>query len=63
MHVHFKQDESLTVVEGYMGYQTLGEEEKYAQKGETVTFHAGTPHKFWNAGDDILKCKRVGFST
>ena len=57
MHVHYKQDESLTVTQGRMGYQTMGEEPKYAEVGETVTFYRGTPHKFWNAGDDLLKCE------
>src|SRR5688572_15972327 len=55
MHVHYKQDESLTVVEGKMGYQTLGGEKKYAGPGESITFKAGTPHKFWNAGDGLLR--------
>ena len=57
MHTHFLQDESLTVVSGKIGYQTLGEEPKYAGIGETVTFTRGTPHKFWNAGEEVLNCK------
>lgn len=57
MHVHYKQDESLTVVSGRMGYQVLGEEKKYAGVGETILFTAGTAHKFWNAGNEILRCK------
>lgn len=57
MHVHFKQDECLIVSEGKMGYKTLGGEEMYAKVGEEVIFKAGTPHKFWNAGDGILRCK------
>lgn len=57
MHVHYKQDESLTVTQGRIGYQTMGEEPKYAEVGETVTFYRGTPHKFWNAGDELLKCE------
>lgn len=57
MHVHWKQDESLTVTEGRIGYQTIGGAPEYAEKGETVTFYRGTPHKFWNAGKDILKCE------
>lgn len=57
MHVHYKQDESLTVVEGKMGYQVLGGEKKYAGPGESVTFKAGTPHKFWNAGEGMLRCR------
>lgn len=56
MHVHYKQDESLTVISGKMGYQVLGAEKKYAGPGETVLFKAGVAHKFWNAGNDILHC-------
>jgi quercetin dioxygenase-like cupin family protein len=56
MHVHHRQDESFTVTSGKIGYQTLGEEPKYAYAGETVLFKAGIPHKFWNAGSDVLKC-------
>lgn len=57
MHVHFKQDEELTVLEGKMGYQLLGGEEKFALPGESAMFKAGTMHRFWNAGDSTLKCK------
>lgn len=56
MHTHFMQDESLTVVSGKMMYQTLGNKPKLLKEGETILFRSGTPHKFWNAGDDILKC-------
>lgn len=56
MHTHFKQDESLTVVKGTMGYQILGQEARYAQTGESVVFERGTPHRFWNAGDNVLQC-------
>ncbi len=56
MHVHFKQDEGLTIVKGKIGYQTLGEEPRYANAGESVTFQRGVPHRFWNAGDDLLNC-------
>ena len=56
MHVHHKQDESLTVVSGKIGYQQLHGEKKYAGAGETVLFKAGTAHKFWNAGNDVLIC-------
>ena len=57
MHTHFLQDESLTVVKGKIGYQVMGQEKQYANEGETITFKRGTPHRFWNAGDDILNCK------
>lgn len=56
MHVHFKQDEGLTILKGKMGYQILGEEPRYANAGESVIFERGVPHRFWNAGDDILNC-------
>lgn len=57
MHTHFLQDESLTVVKGKIGYQVMGQEKQYANEGETVSFKRGTPHRFWNAGDDMLNCK------
>lgn len=56
MHVHYHQDEALTVLSGRMGYQVYGEEQKYAGPGESILFKAGTAHKFWNAGQDILHC-------
>ena len=56
MHTHWLQDESLTVVTGKIGYQVKGQEPKYAGVDETVTFTRGTPHRFWNAGEDILHC-------
>ena len=56
MHTHFKQDESLTVLSGKMGYQVLGEASKIAEEGETVIFRRGTPHKFWAEGDTQLQC-------
>jgi quercetin dioxygenase-like cupin family protein len=56
MHTHFLQDESLTVIKGKIGYQVMGQEKQYANEGETVLFKRGIPHRFWNAGDDILIC-------
>lgn len=61
MHVHYKQDECLTITEGCMGYQMLGGEKKYAGQGDTVLFKAGEAHKFWNDGDGMLKC--TGWAT
>ena len=57
MHTHFLQDEALTVVRGKIGYQVLGGDVQYGNEGETVVFKRGTPHRFWNAGDEILNCK------
>ena len=56
MHTHFLQDESLTVVKGRLGYQLKGQPKQYAQPGETVLFKRGTPHRFWNDGQEVLQC-------
>jgi mannose-6-phosphate isomerase-like protein (cupin superfamily) len=55
MHVHYHQEEALTVVQGRIGYQRLGEPARFAGRGETVTFRAGETHKFWNAGEEDLR--------
>jgi mannose-6-phosphate isomerase-like protein (cupin superfamily) len=56
MHVHHHQAESITVREGRIGWQRPGEEPAYAGPGETLTFQAGEPHRFWNAGEGELRC-------
>jgi uncharacterized cupin superfamily protein len=56
MHVHFKQDEAMSVVTGKIGYQIQGEEPQYAGPGETVVFKKGVAHRFWNASDEVLHC-------
>ena len=56
MHVHHRQEEALTVQQGRLGYQRLGEPERFAGPGETVTFRAGEAHRFWNAGEGELRC-------
>ncbi len=56
MHVHHLQEEALTVRNGTIRYQVLGEEPKTAGAGETVTFAPGVAHKFWNAGTDEASC-------
>lgn len=57
MHTHWLQDEALTVVKGKLGYEILGQPFKYAEEGETVIFKRGTPHRFWNDGNEVLHCK------
>lgn len=54
MHVHYKQDEALTVVKGTMACQVLGKEPVYYSIGQTATFLRNIPHRFWNAGEDDL---------
>ena len=57
MHVHYHQEEALTVVKGKIGYQRKGEPEQFAGVGETVVFKPGEMHRFWNAGEEDLHCK------
>ena len=59
MHVHYLQEEALTIKQGKIGYQVFGEPARYAEKGETVKFPAGVAHRFWNAGTNELRC--VGY--
>jgi quercetin dioxygenase-like cupin family protein len=57
MHTHFLQEEALTVVKGRIGYLVKGQQPQFAEAGATVVFKPGVPHRFWNAGDDVLHCK------
>jgi len=57
MHVHYLQDEALTVVQGKIAAQVLGQPATFHGVGETVTFKRGVPHRFWNAGEDVLICR------
>ncbi|MEO8337717.1 MAG: cupin domain-containing protein [bacterium] len=57
MHVHPTQDESLTVLQGRIGYIAAGQEPRFAGPGESVTFPRGVAHRFWNAGDVLLRCE------
>lgn len=57
MHVHYKQDECFTVIRGKLGYQFEGEEPRYAGPGEPAFFERGKPHRFWNAGEEVLHCE------
>jgi mannose-6-phosphate isomerase-like protein (cupin superfamily) len=50
-HVHPKQEERFEILSGTLGLR-MGGEEIVAGPGDTVTIPAGTPHRFWNAGDD-----------
>ena len=56
MHVHHYQEESLTVQQGRIGYQRPGESARFAGPGDTVMFKPGEVHRFWNAGEDDLRC-------
>ncbi len=56
MHVHHLQVEALTVERGRLAWQRPGEPPQYAETGETATFRPGEAHKFWNPGQDVLRC-------
>jgi quercetin dioxygenase-like cupin family protein len=56
MHVHYQQEEALTVQQGRIGYQRPGQPAQFAGPGETVVFRPGEEHKFWNAGEEELRC-------
>lgn len=56
MHVHYLQDEAFTVVDGVLGYQIAGHAPALGNKGDTILFRAGEPHRFWNAGPEDLRC-------
>src|SRR5262249_43058891 len=55
MHVHHLQEEAVQVVSGRLGHQSPGGQAQFAEPGELVVWPAGTPHKWWNAGDSVLR--------
>ena len=50
-HVHPSQEERFQVLRGSVGFR-LGRKKVVLGPGQRVTVPAGTPHKFWNAGDE-----------
>jgi quercetin dioxygenase-like cupin family protein len=56
MHIHHRQEESLTVVSGRLGYEIQGETPHVVGPGETMTFAPGIAHRFWAEGDEVLRC-------
>ena len=50
-HVHPSQEERFEVLRGSVGFK-VGRKKLVAGPGQRITVPAGTPHKFWNAGDD-----------
>jgi quercetin dioxygenase-like cupin family protein len=55
MHVHHLQEERVLVVTGRVGYQGPGKPQQFAGPGQVVVWPAGTPHRWWNAGDTELR--------
>lgn len=57
MHVHHRQDEGLTVESGTLGWERADGSKGSAGPGESIVFERGDAHRFWNDGDDDLRCK------
>jgi quercetin dioxygenase-like cupin family protein len=49
-HVHPQQTERFEVLAGVLGLR-VGEKEILAEPGDVAVVPAGTPHRFWNAGE------------
>jgi hypothetical protein len=56
MHVHHHQEEALTIEQGRIAYQRPGEPPQFAEPGVTVVFKPGEAHRFWNPGEEDLRC-------
>jgi mannose-6-phosphate isomerase-like protein (cupin superfamily) len=52
-HVHPYQTERFEILGGTIGMK-IGRKKIEASNGDVVTVEPGTPHKFWNAGEDEL---------
>lgn len=50
-HVHPGQEERFEILRGSVGFK-IGRRKLVAGPGQRLTVPAGTPHKFWNAGED-----------
>ena len=50
-HVHPSQEERFEVLRGSVGFR-IGRKKLVAGPGQRITVPAGTPHKFWNAGEE-----------
>src|SRR6185437_5120135 len=53
-HVHPSQEERFQVLRGTVGFK-IGGKAQIAGPGTRVTVPAGTPHKFWNAGEETAQ--------
>ena len=51
-HVHPDQEERFEILSGEVGFR-VGREKTVAGPGQRLVVPAGTPHKFWNAGDGV----------
>ena len=54
LHVHIHEHEEVIVKAGTVG-ALVGTEKIIVPAGGTASFPAGIPHRWWNAGDDLLE--------
>ena len=50
-HLHPSQSERFAVIEGTLGVK-VGKEKRTLGQGEIAIVEPGTPHRFWNGGND-----------
>jgi quercetin dioxygenase-like cupin family protein len=53
-HIHPHQEERFQITSGDITLRIRGKERRYGA-GEHITIPAGTPHAWWNSGDDELR--------
>jgi mannose-6-phosphate isomerase-like protein (cupin superfamily) len=54
LHVHLREHEEFIVKAGTLGAQ-VGTKEIVVPAGGTAVLPAGLPHRWWNAGNDLLE--------
>ena len=53
-HVHPRQEERFQIASGQITLRVFGQDRVYSA-GEHITIPPGTPHAWWNSGDDELR--------
>ena len=53
-HLHPSQSERFAVIDGTLGLKN-GKEKLTLERGEVAVVESGTPHRFWNAGEDEVR--------
>jgi mannose-6-phosphate isomerase-like protein (cupin superfamily) len=56
LHVHFQEHEQGRVAAGTLG-AIVGNKKITVQAGEPADLPPGVPHRWWNAGEDLLEFK------
>jgi quercetin dioxygenase-like cupin family protein len=53
-HVHPSQTERFSVIDGRLGMK-VGRKKLLLERGDVAVVEPGTPHKFWNMGDEEVR--------